>query len=551
MINEPLLQNNIIENTVRNFRYYLFYDGWIYYATGTLLVLCISCFLMKRRVIVPSALFPPLTSNKTGSTGFALLFLLLAASAYTAVVFSLEDTLFNNYDLMNLSTNYIFVRGVTPFLNFTRFAPAAFFDLNLVYAVTHNFFLINFYIVLKQFIIAFLFYRFLNFLNKPTRLFSVGILLLVPTLFWINNIIFSEQNMLIAILLSLIFIRKFSESENFSYLCCFTFFTAFAIYTKETAVIFYTGILAAGIVAGIFKGNITLSTLFKPSSFIKNFPIEFLIFIICLSFSIFYFFIVNTTENNIYVTVHLKSLPELLNLFKFEITVTVAAWLIMIKKLFKKQISYPLFDEGPMLGGTFILLFIIFYLKIAPVAEHVELKSYYTLLTAVFSIVYIVRNLGRSSILAAFFLIISIYSAAADYKIYKNEVGTYYRETAEFFAAQMKHNTKLSIMFSPQTEESDWIREGWAVSYQYCFPQRNITFKFSDLAEKNPQNETTLFLYRRLQKYMKPIIGSAAPTANDYFIIKKGTAEKDFSVIADIPHDLVFENKLFRIYKIR
>lgn len=551
MINEPLFQDNIIATIFRNFRYYLFYDQWIYYAVGTLLVLGLTCFLMKRRVIVPQELFPRPNSNQTRGTRFAFLFLLLTIGAYIAVIFSLEDTLFNNYDLMNLSTKYIFVRGVTPFLNFTRFAPAAFFDLNLVYAVTHNFFLINFYIVLKQLIIACLLYRFLNFLSQPTRLFSVGILLFVPALFWLNNIIFAEQNLLIAILLSLIFAQKFSATGKFAYLWYFAFFTAFAVYTKETTVLFYTGILMSGIIAGIFNGGITLPTLFQPSYLIKRFPVEFIIFIICLSFAIFYFFIVNTTESNVYVKLHRQSLPELFNLFKFEIIVTLAAWIIMIIKLLKNQVKYPLFDEGSMLGGTFILLFIIFYLKIAPVAAHVALKSYYALLPAVFSIIYIIRNSGNSKILSAFFLAVSVYSAIVDYKIYKNEVGSYYRETAEFFAAEMAQNSKISIMFSPRTEESDWIREGWAISYQYFFPNQDITFKFSDLAEKNPQNETTLFLYQRLQKYMKPIVGNATPAANDYFIINKRTAETDFAVIANIPHDLVFENQLFRIYKIR
>ena len=552
MINEPLFQNNIINTIFRNFNHYLFFDGWIYYAAGTLLVLCISCGLMIRRITVPANLFPPAVSNdKTRFYPLAFTFALLTATAYIATIFSLENSLFNNHDLMNLGTNNIFRKGVTPFLDITRFAPAAFFDINVVYAVTHNFHLINIYIIVKQFLIAALFYHFLNFLTPAKRLFIIGLLLFVPALFWINNTIFFFLYVLIFILLSFISARNFSLTGKFVHLWSFAFCAAFAVYTKETTIIFYAGILAAGVICGVFNEKINFSNLFKPSILIKNFPIEFLIFFIGLSFSLFYFFIVDTSESNIYIWVHIRPLSDLLKLFKFEIIVTVIAWLIMIKKIIKNEVRYPLFDEGPMLGGTFILLFLIFHLKIGPTADHIELKSYYVLLTAIFSIIYIVRNMASFKTTSFFCAAVIIYSFCANCKIYQHEVGTCYREAAEFFAEENKHNEKISIMFSPQTEESDWVREGWAISYHYYFPDKDITFKFSDLAEKNKQNQTTLFLYKRLQKQMKPIIGNDIPEKNDYFIIRKGKAETDLAVIKDIPHDLVFENKLFRIYKIK
>ena len=550
MISEPLLQNNIIENIIRNFQYYLSFDCWFYYALGALLSFSLICKFIKPAPQTLSALFPP-AKNNSKPHPLALLPLFLVLISYSIVIFSLENSFFNNYDLMNLSTQYILSKGVTPFLNFTRFAPVAFFDLNFVYAITHNFHLINTYIILKQILIAILFYHFLNFITPTKRLFCIAVLLFVPAIFWMNNIIFCEQNLLIFVLASLILVRKFSQTQKFSYLCGFTIFSLAAVYTKETTIIFYFGILVSGILYNIFNGKINLSTLFNPPFLIKNFPIEFIIFLIGLSFASFYFFIADTSESNIYINLHHQSLTYLLKLYEFEIIIIILAWIIMLYKILKHKITYPQFDEGLMLGGTFILLFIIFYLQMAPVSTHVELKSYYALLPAIFGFIYIVKNLPLKKLLIPFLACCFIYSAFTNYKIYKNEVGHYYREVAEFFAKETSNNTNTIITFSPHTEELDWIREGWAISFQYYFPNRNIIFNFSDLAEKNTQNETTLFLYKRLQKNMKPIIGISHHPSGEYYIIKNDIFEQDYPIIKDLEHKLVFKNKLFRIYKIK
>ena len=550
MISEPLLQNNIMENIIRNLQYYLSFGGWFYYALGILLAFGLICKWIKPTPQALSALFP-LEQNNNHLFGPAFFLPLGVLISYSFVIFSLENSFFNNYDLMNLSTQYILAKGVTPFLNFTRFAPVAFFDLNFVYAITHNFYLINAYIILKQILIAILFYQFLNFITPTKRLFCIAVLLFVPAIFWMNNIIFSEQNLLIFVLASLILVRKFSQTQKFSYLCGFAFFTLAAVYTKETTIIFYFGILATGVLYNIFNGKINLSTLFNPPFLIKNFPIEFIIFLIGLSFATFYFFIADTSEANIYINLHHHSLTHLLKLYKFELSIITLAWIIMSYKILKHKITHPQFDEGLMLGGTFILLFIIFYLQMAPVATHVELKSYYALLPAIFGFIYIIKNLTLKKLLIPFLACCFIYSAFTNYKIYKNEVGHYYREIAEFFAKETSNNTNTIITFSPHTEELDWIREGWAISFQYYFPNRNIIFNFSDLAEKNTQNETTLFLYKRLQKNMKPIIGIAHPQSGDYYVIKDDIFEQDYHLIKDLEHELIFENKLFRIYKIK
>ena len=549
MINEPLFENNIIENIFRNFQYYLFFDNWFYYAIGTLVVFCITCGLLKPHIIVPTNLFPQTSKNKYQLQP-AIYLPILVLSIYSITIYTLENSFFNNYDLMNLSTQYILSRGVTPFLNFTRLAPVAFFDLNFVYAITHNFYLINIYIILKQILIAILFYHHLNFMSSTKRLITISLLLFIPTLFWINNIIFSEQNLLIFILASLILVRKFLQTQKFSYLCGFTIFTLAAVYTKETTIIFYFGIMITGILWNIFNKKLNFSNLFNIPFFIKNFPIEFIILLICISYSIFYFFIVNTSKSNIYIMIHLQSISHLFNLYKFEIIITLLAWSIMLGKIIKHKITHPLFEEGTMLGGSFILLFIILHLQMSPVAAHVRLKSYYALLPAIFSLIYIIKNINIKKLFVSFISCTIIYSVLVNYKIYKNEVGHYYRDVAEFFNKEPQNNTTI-IMFSPHTEKSDWIREGWAISFQHHLPEHNITFNFSDLANKTPQNQTTLFLYKKLRKNMKPIIGITQPQSGNHYIIKNDVFEQDYPLIKDLEHELVFENKLFQIYKIK
>ena len=73
----------------------------------------------------------------------------------------------------------------------------------------------------------------------------------------------------------------------------------------------------------------------------KAFPFEFITFLIGLSFALFYFHTVNSMSENAYVQLRQKPLFDLIKLFKTEIILTVIAWIVFIKKLFKKKI-FPL-----------------------------------------------------------------------------------------------------------------------------------------------------------------------------------------------------------------
>ena len=71
------------------------------------------------------------------------------------------------------------------------------------------------------------------------------------------------------------------------------------------------------------------------------------------------------------------------------------------------------------------------------------------------------------------------------------------------------------------------------------------------LTDDNVINKFSRHQYTKYKKYLSSIKGGRIPVSGDYYVVSTNALNTDFSVIADIPHDLVFENKLFRIYKIR
>ena len=112
-----------------------------------------------------------------------------------------------------------------------------------------------------------------------------------------------------------------------------------AVYTKETAIIFYFGILIYNLLYYIFHDKINYHNLFRPWLMAKDFPFEFITFLIGLSFALFYFYTNNSMSENLYVQSRQKPLLELLKLFKTEIILTVIAWIVFIKKFFQKKIT--------------------------------------------------------------------------------------------------------------------------------------------------------------------------------------------------------------------
>ena len=555
MINEPLFEENIVSTIFRNFTFYFFGQTWYIYAV----LLGISIY-MAYRLLCKGSCTPCPDLFPSPAAGFnlhnrkelaALLFLFLSFSIYAVTMLLQDNSLFNNPDLMSLNTIFIFHRGLAASYGPARMCPVSFFDLNALYAITHNFYIISAYIMLKQALILWLLYCFLNFLSPAKRLFTLGTIQLVPAVFWLNGIIFPEQNILIFILASLLFLKRFSAGKR-SGLWGFGAFTLLAVYSKETTVLFYGGILIFAVLYDLYKEKINISHFLHPFRLAGRLPVETMLFLCCLSFALFYLFIMVELKENVYIAFRQADSRHLLNLYKFEIITVTLAWLIAAKKLIcREKFDNPLFNEGTLFGASFLLAILIFHLHIAPDLEHVRLKSYYALLSAVFGIVYIARNLKNTGLLICLCGLFLFYAGSANITIAKHEIGHARHEAANFLSSVLQNEKRLSYMLSAHTEETDWVKETWNAALTYYHPGTDITLKMPSLTDDNVINKFSRHQYAKYKKYLSSIKGGRIPVSGDYYVVSTNALNTDFSVIADIPHDLVFENKLFRIYKIR
>lgn len=550
MLQEPLVQNNILATILRNFNFYLFGSDWLPYALGVLIFLSLTVLILKLvRAQKENYLFPASCCLSLHQNQNGLFFCLLCFGIYAFNIFSLDNTLFNNYDLMSVNTTFIFDKGVAATYANDRLAPISFFDLNFLYAITHNFVLINIYVILKQALILWLLYNLLNYIPAKIRLLLIGTITLLPAVFWVNNIIFPEQNELIFILGSFICLRRYTQSYKFRYLWFYCFLALLAVYTKETAIIFYFGILIYNLLYYIFHDKINYHNLFRPWLMAKDFPFEFITFLIGLSFALFYFYTNNSMSENLYVQSRQKPLLELLKLFKTEIILTVIAWIVFIKKFFQKKDYSILINEAFLFGATSILLFLLFILKMDAGIPHTAHKTYYAILCSIFSLIYISSNL-KNSILYIIFIIIICWSSVVNYYFRHKENGIYYHQIADFMAKELTVKSQITISFAPTAEPLPWIYETWSAAFKYYFPDKNITFKFPWL-QKIQGIETSMYFYRRYFEAGKMTkISPEPPSSGDYYIIKKTSPDykKDIQNINLPP---VFENRIFEVYLIR
>lgn len=553
---EPFFQNDIISTIFRNLNFYFFGAIWYKYAITVFIILfLITIGIYKNNRIVIPFNFPKNNysfNHLNYDNDFALVLCIIIISFYTSIMYLVANSLFNNYDLMSLNTTFILKQGMAASYGTSRLCPISFFDVNIIYAITHNYNLINLVILAKQMVIGILLYRYLNFMNVTKRLLTISAILISPAVFWINNIIYPEQNMLIFVIASLICAKKYYQNQKFSYLFCFTLFTNLAIYTKETVTVFYTGLLIFSILYHIYNENINLSNIWKVFRLTRLFPIETIIFASTFIFAIFYLFLVTETKENFYIFTRNSPIIDIVNLYKLEFVIISAGWGVAIIKLLKKtKNSNPVFNEGLLFAGSFLLIYITFYLRIMPILEHVSHKSYYAILTTIFGIIYLAQNIKSNKVLIVLLAFMIGYSSVINYRNYNKENGIYYQEVAEYFSEELKTQKQLNIMISKNSEQTDWAFETWSSSYKYYFPDSNITFKFAYLAEDSVLNQLSLFIYNKNSQVITKIKGAEIPEKNDYFIIKKGIADQDFDVIKNRPHELVYENKLFKVYQIK
>lgn len=447
---------------------------------------------------------------------------------------------------MSYNTTLSFFKGQISAYDKDRFTPMAFWDNNLVYAITHNYYLINVYLLAKQTLIGVLLYRFLNFIPVTRRLFGVGIILFLPALFWMNNMIFPEQNMLIFVIASLISARNFSFSGKKSALAWFIVFMNLAIYSKESTILFYCGILITSVLYDVFIEKINLSSFFHPFRTMKQMPLETLMFFSMLVFSTFYLLITESSENNRYIALGQSEIRELLPLYKIELSLAVIGIIVCIRRLRKKKSqTSPLFNEGLLVGSLMVIGVVVFYFRLHPVSTHVYFKSYYMLLPAVFLSVYLLINIEKSKELILGGVLLVLVSGWVNYDNFHREQGIWYRETVEYLVSNTHQEDPLNIYLATHIEYNLWTVEAWSSALRYYFPQKNMIIK-SKLIEKE-----TEAIYARYKVLFHPLISQEEPQSGDYYVLKKNYFwRKDLEAIAQKKSLKVYENEAFQVFKI-
>lgn len=556
MKTEPLFQDNILQTIVRNFTNSFNYGYWFYSFLAIIAFIyifyCLLTKIGKQKVLYPN-LFNQDIYNFDKQNKLDWLTLAFPALGFVILamcIYSLDDTLFNNYDLMSISTTNAFSRGMLPSIVFmNRFQPTAFWDMNIIYAITHNYNLINIYLIAQAVIISYLLYIFLTSIPVKRRIILIGCCIICPTFFWLSNAIFCEMFILIYILGSLLAIKKFSVSGKAKYLWFYILLMNMAIYAKETVILFYFGILACSILYNVFIEKINLNSFIHPFRTMKQLPLETLMFLSMALFALAFLVTTASIEENNYLDIRNSQIIDMLLLYKFEIVLTLMASFIALFKIFRGKINNnPMFEEGIILGSLVIVLLIILKFKLVPILWHVELKTYYMILPAIFSMIYIVKNIKSRVFISLFFTGIIIYSTIANYKIYQNEQGIYYHDVAKFMGSDFDKKEKNKIFLTTNSEKIVWAASTWSSSYKHYFPDYKIVFKYPDF-----QVENFLFLFTSGYLHMYNVLSKAdKPEAGDYYVVKKTPKiAEDMELIKGMKYEKVHENKIFEIYKIK
>lgn len=559
MFTEPLFETDILSTMLRNLTYYLGYKYWIVYYTGILFFLWTVAKILMRGNGQKSYtnLFPDQRYDfdpKCQSHRLGLLFLSGVMLFSIFIIYSLEQTLFNNYDLMAPNTTYAFKNGILPMFNIGgRFSPVSFWDINFLYAITHNYYLINVYVLLQVAAIAYLFYRFLDFMPVGRRLFLIGLILLMPQLFWTYNIVFPERWLLIYILLSLNYLKQFSRDAKAGNLWMFILFMNLALYTKENIVLFYFGIFVCLVIAEIWQEKLTIKHFLHPFSSMREFPIETLMFFSMFFLSLFYLFNASFfVEYNPYIGERTWPLGKLLLLYKVEILVSVAAAILFLYQMIKKT-PLSLFLGYAAIAAAGMALFQTIYMRFGPFP--VNNRSHYLVVAVIFGMIYLAGAVSSKRILYGLFICAFVYAVVDDIRIFKDEPGESYASASKYLISQYRKDKPVNIYIAPHVEPNLWTINVWNSTYKYylrksgvqihfySYPQNIGTFAFDLNLEHVERNQDDFF----------PLTIKEQPEKGEFYVVKKTSEgfQKDMQVIENLPRELVYENKIFKIYKMK
>ena len=270
MFERPLFQDNILHNLWEFNKTFLTTRDWPLHLGIVLAVLLVVLFLLRKYLRSPSGyqnIFPAdnfVFDNNDWRQWLSLLGVIVAIIFSEIYIYMGENSLFENYDLMAINTTRSMRYGLVASFDYIRVIPFASWYLSTLYAITQNILLIKSFVLLQTILAAWAMYAFFSYIPVARRLLMIALLIVAPTYLQSANIIFPERDMIIVLMLGLICARRYFTTHLLRWAFAFIFFMNVAMYTKETCITFYFGILLTSILYNVGKSVINFSTLIRP-----------------------------------------------------------------------------------------------------------------------------------------------------------------------------------------------------------------------------------------------------------------------------------------------
>ena len=488
MMSVPFFRDNILSNIYHNFKFYLEYDNFFAAVLAVAVASLAMVFIVgrfcksKEYSLLSNEAYYFSVSKNTDKLALALL--LFSFVLYTINIFSLNGTIFGAYDTMNIDNIRSMQRGVKPVFDSVRFSPLHNIDYNLVYALTHNFRVIDYWVIIKQFLCLFLMYKFFDFVPVGRRLCMLAVINFLPAVFWVNNAIFGEQNTLIFMLLSFLCLKCRDNKLKTVNLLGFALFMNAAIYTKESNTLIYGGILAFLVLRRVFAEEITLRSFLHPFKTLSEMPLEFILFGTLLIYSIAYLLQSNLLTDGAYLRHNYHALSVLLKIYGFELIIAAVA-VIMLAINLAKSGDYLL--KGIIIGSIMMVFVLVFYLQISGYPEYY--KTWYLYLPAIFFTAYVFINIPRKFLLPLTAVALFC-SLVLNCRLYNREEGQSRYELAEFIITQSDKPIVLCV--DSKNVKDSWKAESFNSALKYVYPEGKILFRTNHkfrpvLAEENDE----------------------------------------------------------------
>ena len=477
MTDFSIFRLDIFANIQNNFIFYFTNQSFIIHICYVLAILALNC-LIVRFCFCKNYMFLVWPKNgfiKPCGRAYVLAFVAVTLSflLYAANVLSLNLSIFNNYDQMVANNVWDMTEGTRPVINSMRLNPIAGIDHNIIYGITHNYAVITFWVILKQLLCLLMLYKVFDFISPVKRLYMLAIINFLPTVFWVNSIVYSEQNTLMFILAGFYFLRKWENRHSFWTLLGFLICVNCAIYTKESNILFYFGLFAFSVLYKIFAEEITLKSFLSPVKTVRGMPIEYLLFVSMVIFSVYYFLLRDMLTDGAYVRHHQKDVIYLLKVNALDLLLCFVAVSVFVFKLIKKR-EVSLLNEGLALGGIIVAVYIVFYLKIACFPD--TYKSWYMYLSSVFLTYYLFNNL-KSQGLIVFCSILVFFSCLINWDIRNKEEGTQREELAKYMASEAQESIYTNFYFEIENGDELWKAECLNSALKFVYPDKKIRFK--------------------------------------------------------------------------